>query len=634
MNKNLKLFFKKNRKVIYLLISFFGAFLLFPIFFVNGIYPLQLAKPLWYSIDSSWIVAFNYFKQQHDIWGKDVAFTYGPLAYLYTRLGWGENKYFILIFDLFIFFNFLIIFYKSITVSKNKLIPILLILIVVLTFPLYNGLIYTLVLFGFFVFWVKISFEDFKYWYYILQISILVLLFYSKFNTGLITFPIFLSGLFLNVYEKRLKIYTALLIAVIPFILIFIFSYFLNIDLKNYAITGFEMVKGYNDVMYLTNQIPNSKWVAILSVLGLMVVLGMNRFYLIKKNLLRFLTSFFIFGLSIFVIFKQAFVRADTNHINDFYLSLPILVLCNLDLYHSFSNKINKFLLVASVILPLLFINLSAENNIHFVSKLSKKNYISGFSNFNNNSGLHIREGNFPLPENVLKKIGKNSVDIYPWNSQLVLENNLNYTQRPVFQSFTAYTPWLENLNFNFYNNDSTAPEFVIYEIGAIDNRYAFFDEPKVNLAFVKNYNIVDEFIYDDRKLVLLQKKKDFKTIQLVKIKEYAMYVEDPILPKDSIYYQVVLYHNLKGKITSMLSHAPAVKMKISITNIKNSEYTTSKTLLDTGFFSDKYINDTQSFINLFHQIDSVPKVKRYYIIPQEMEYFNHKMRVIEYKIE
>ena len=261
------------------------------------------------------------------------------------------------------------------------------------------------------------------------------------------------------------------------------------------------------------------------------------------------------------------------------------------------------------------------------------KYYLQGIKDYTPISGLHIIPSPNEFPFSVKAKIGISTVDIYPWNAQLLFENKLNFSPRPVFQSYTAYTKTLEEMNFNHYNSPEKSPEFVIYEFLAIDQRYPLFDEPKVNLCLIKNYSPVELFDFQDRKFILLQKRKDFRPIKLEKVKEYAMIADSPLTPKHNIYYEIGVYNSITGKIISVIDHAPEIKLEIR-TNT-SSEYRTGKKLLESGVFLEQKINKTEDFYSLFFA-DSLAKmeqVKFYNFKPKSPSLFKDKIRITEYKI-
>lgn len=627
-------YFLKNKTFFLgILISFLGSYILFPSYFNLNILPLSVSKELWVSLDPSWTIALNYLKINGATWGKDIAFTYGPLAPLFTRLSWGENKFTFLIFDLFIFINYFYLFLFTFLKSKTKIISLVLILSICLLTPFWSGVANALILMAFLVFWISISIEKFKWVYYFFQIIIILILFYGKFNTALIALPLFYVGLFYNLIVFKENKTSLLLLAFLPLLIIIILSFPFNVDLFFYIKSGFEIIKGYNDVMYLNNQIGYSLLFATLLILALSAIMFLNIFTVNKFKLLKFLVIIFLFSASFFVLYKQSFVRADTSHIIDFFIFIPLFILCNTNLYFKIKNPFLKSILVLLIIFSFSFLFLNFKKKIDLKIKVDKSEYIKAFDNFNNSSGLLLFKNNIPLPDNIIKKIGRQSVDIFPWNIQLLLENELNYLSRPVFQSYSSYTPYLEKLNFDHYNSIN-APEFVLFDYLSIDDRYPFYDETKVNLALLKNYELADSFNYNDRNILLLQKKKDFKEINFIKSKEYAMYIDSPVIMKEGVYYEIFLYHSIKGNLVSLLKNAPEISIKIITNDGSINNYKSSKLLLESGIYSPFLIKNTSDFKNLIQQENSNNKIKGLFIKPLDRTSFRDKIKIIEYKID
>jgi hypothetical protein len=96
----------------------------------------------------------------------------------------------------------------------------------------------------------------------------------------------------------------------------------------------------------------------------------------------------------------------------------------------------------------------------------------------------------YKLDINVSNTIGNSSVDIVPWDIALCWAYDMNWTPRPVFQSYSVYTKYLDDLNSQYYNG-KTAPQFVLYAEGSIDGRYPPFDEPATFRDILLNYGYV-----------------------------------------------------------------------------------------------------------------------------------------------
>ena len=169
-----------NAKSAYVVFSLLAAFLVFPSFFEYNVTPLASDKHLWNSLDPSWALTLNYINNHHFIWGKEFAFTYGPLSYLSTRIAWGCNKYIFFLYDLFCYLNFFLLFYYSLCNNKNKVLTFISIIIIATVVPTYLGGANALVLFMFLVFWLVRNIEEVKRINYVFQIILLCLLFFIK----------------------------------------------------------------------------------------------------------------------------------------------------------------------------------------------------------------------------------------------------------------------------------------------------------------------------------------------------------------------------------------------------------------------------------------------------------------------
>ena len=631
---NLQLFFKDKTNIVGLVLACLCAYMLFPTFFTSGINPLPkiVDNWEWLSLDPSWHVALSYAKQKGLTFGTDFAFTYGPLGWLCTRITWGENRWILLSWDLFFLLNYFLIFLITFIQSKNKILTGLLIALIVLLFPRSAGAASALILMAILVFWVRQSMDTPKPIYYLFQIVIVTLLFFVKFNTGLIVFPFFIAGLVYNFLAKKTKIIYLIGYTILPFALILLLAGPLNVALLPYIKSGFEMVSGFNDVMYSSNQIPNSRFYLFIIIALLSILLFLNSYKEFKKEYLKGAIILFLVGATFFVLYKQAFTRADEGHVIDFFIFVPFVILCNFDLHRHIKTVLLKGVLIIVLVIPLYVVAVKQQQPLALSEKFSKATYFPIFKLCTPDFGVNLTQG-FQLPDNIKQKIGSKTVDVYPYNIKMLLENELNYLPRPVCQSYTAYTPYLENLNFDQYNNMDTAPEYVIYQFLTIDGRYPLFDEPKVNLALYKNYEVAEEFVFQNQKFLLLHKKSNFKPVKLEKFNEYAILLNDPFIPVKGIYYTVEIYNSITGKITSIYDHAPEIRLTIQILNGRQLNYKTSKLLLESGIFSDSFIGDTDNANEFFNEKVTADKIRYYKFTPLNPSAFNDKVRITEYKI-
>lgn len=630
MIKEIKQFFGNKITLIGLLLALVCALIHIPRYFDIYFPPLSPSTDVWWGLDLSWILTLNYANLKELTWGTDFAFTYGPLSYLSTRLGWGTSGNALILFDVFFYLNLFLVYFLSFKNSQNKVITALLIIGYTLLIPVHIGSSTALILLAFLVFWIRQSIEKPKFIYYLFQITLLFVLFFIKFNTGLIAFPLFLLGLSYNLISKKGKAYWLLLYALTPIILVIVAGKFLNVDLSNYVKTAMEIIAGYNDIMYLEHKFTR-RLLALFVFFSTLFILGHRAFAEGKNNAIKNVTVFILYAIPMFVLYKSGFVRGLET---EFFIFSVLLLLSVQDLHFENFKKYSNVILIMCLIGSFGIVYLDRGTRLPFetTNKIDKY-YLQGIKDFTPISGLHIFPSPNLFPSSLTQKIGVNTVDIYPWNAQLLFENKLNFSPRPVFQSYTAYTKVLEEMNFNHYNTKETAPEFVIYEFLAIDQRYPLFDEPKVNLCLLKNYTPVELFDFQERKFILLQKKTDFKPIKLQKIKEYAMMIESPLAPENNVFYEIGVYNSITGSLVSVVDHAPELSLEIKTAT--TTEYRTGKKLLESGVFLEQKINTTEDFYSLFFadSLAKMEKVKFYNFKPKSPSLFKDKIRITEYKI-
>ena len=627
INKNKQIFNFQN--VLYFLIAIIGTFLIVPKYFDGYISPLPVISKdnLWQSLDSSWVITLNYANFKNLTWGKDFIFTYGPLGFLSTRVGWGVNVFNFLLFDVLLFFNFFYIYFQSMKVSKNKLLTIILVLFNFILIPVLIGPGYSHLLLAFLVFWVLRNIENSKHINFCIQVIIFTIIFYVKFNTAIIAAPIYYLGIIYLFIEKKETKRNLFFYSVLPLILIIILSLILNVNLYSYITTAFEIISGYNDIMYLEHNFIN-KMTALIIIILTTIIFVFN-YVAFKGNKLKQIIKFIIFIIPVFVLYKSGFVRGLET---DFFIYSTFYFIVNPEIHANKFKFLNSSLLL--VCLGLIFYQCYFVNNLKFDFKdKTDKYYLIGLKSFTPTSSFKLVPNNNQLPIEVKNIIGQSKVDVFPWNSQMAFENELNFYNRPVFQSYTSFTEKLEKLNFEHYNNTNTAPNFVLFDYASLDYRYPMFDEPLVNIALLKNYSPAKKFEFQGRQMLLLKKNDVFRKIKLIENKQYAMFLDSNITPKKDIFYKIEIYNSWKGKLYSIFKHAPEIQLHIDSNQPR--DYHIGSKLLSTGIFGNLHISTTEDFLKLYNmkESESLSTIKKYNINFIDKANFKDKIKITEYKV-
>jgi hypothetical protein len=108
-----------NQNTLLLSIAFVLA--VYTVSFPFAEYPWVVSDgPSWYGLDVSWQMTLNYARAMHWTWGKDIIYTYGPLGFLGTRLGFGISRWAFLLFDIFFVANMFYLFRDFLRLNNNK----------------------------------------------------------------------------------------------------------------------------------------------------------------------------------------------------------------------------------------------------------------------------------------------------------------------------------------------------------------------------------------------------------------------------------------------------------------------------------------------------------------------------------
>jgi hypothetical protein len=94
--------------------------------------------------------------------------------------------------------------------------------------------------------------------------------------------------------------------------------------------------------------------------------------------------------------------------------------------------------------------------------------------------------------KNLRAIVGQETIDVINFDQYFALREHLNYRARPVFQSYTAYTPALLEQNLRFYQG-SRAPQFVFARLQSVDSRYPAQDDSLLLEELPRRYLMVKE---------------------------------------------------------------------------------------------------------------------------------------------
>lgn len=601
------------------------------------VYPeLTADGPSWLGLDVSWQMTLNYANIQDWVWGKDIVFTYGPLGFLATRIGWGVSRWTFLLFDLFMIVNFFYIFKDFLKASTNKFVGVFILLATTLTLNMMHGTDLSLLLLAFSFYWIYKSYANPTPSSLVWLGLIVIIAFYVKMNTGLLVILLFLTHIMLMYFLNKISLKSGLISLGVLTLGLVGSAWLLNVSLPGYIHGSFELIKGYNSSMYLDDGNTGAENnIALVYTLIKYLFIAFAIYLFLKGKLVQFF--FLAIGIGyVLLLKKQALIRGDIQHLSEFFCYVPlVLIYGNLVHHRDTIQKYFSAVMLAIVLLCLFFktdmLNKQVDNL--FLERFSTKQaYIEQFINADSDAYANQKNKKY-IPERILNTIGNATVDIFPWDISYLIENNLNYKPRPIIQSYSAYTQYLQQLNYDSYINDG--PEYIIYDYESIDRRYPFGDETKLSMLIVKNYSIADSFESNGRSRLLLKKRSDAikpLNIELVETRTFDIKDRFPIVEGTNMVKVHVKYHSA-GRKAAMLDRPPAIDLCVYISNGHEFVYKTSMELLKAGQKSDKMVVTLKDLVTLLvseEDLDSITSMS----LSLNRDFFDPEITVEYYKVK
>jgi hypothetical protein len=448
-------------------------------------------------MDPSWHLSLQLAVIKGLVFGRDFVFTYGPLGYLLIHAA--VNKAVLLGFDLFVLGSLVCIYRGLLPRRPAPLDALLLVGLAAVTKICWGGAPVA-VLFTILCYWLWRVCEGGSAPAVAGSLIAAAVLFFGKVNYALVVaflMPVYAAGLMVFCRSRRAQ--AGVFLAGFP-VLIGLGAWVWHVDLPRYLHSGIELVTGYQEAMftYSSEFFPAVLLGCLfLAGMGIIAIVGWRRFS--WREQIMFLP---LVGLAALLLFKNAFLRADVEHAASFSAGLPLLLAVWLVGWRG-----------AATVRGLLFVSLICSITLltwqpgSFGRPFSRE--ILPFSYCRQALGVpwretapHLEAGlraahpECVFPAEIQSAIGSATVDVMPAESSMAILNGLNYHERPVPQSYSAYNRWLDGLNAGFLES-SNAPAYVIYAFdrnARIDGRPAAWDESLAKAALLENYAFVSEF--------------------------------------------------------------------------------------------------------------------------------------------
>lgn len=189
-------------------------------------------------------------------------------------------------------------------------------------------------------------------------------------------------------------------------------------------------------------------------------------------------------------------------------------------------------------------------------------------------------------------------VDIYFYEQALVLVSDNEWNPRPVFQSYSAYTPGMAKLNEEHLRSKES-PNWVLIDLQNIDGRLPSLDDGMSWLALLDNYRVSS---FDGQFLTLRKNQSLEAKSNLDVIYEQEQRIGVTVaLPEANgpLYAEVKLRPTLLGRLLITLFKPPQLNMALTLRNGKTETYRVISNMMETGFVVSPLVCNTADFASL-----------------------------------
>jgi hypothetical protein len=269
-----------------------------------------------------------------------------------------------------------------------------------------------------------------------------------------------------------------------------------------YLYGAFQVAAGYGEAMALDGN--RSELYLAAAIVG-MLAAALIPFRRAGRLGLREATLALVFGLALFLQWKNGFIRHDHHCVGffTFALTLPFLLPARFPAYY-WRTAPRVILLCCVLLLSAAGIEFAQKNHhlphtfnpFHVLSESGthwKSNLAMAFSPAQLNARLREEQAAltalYQLPR-IKAVVGDAPVDLISYEQGLVFQNRLNWRPRPALQSYSAYTPFLISADAQFLDGPD-APEYVLFKFQPIDNRVPVLEDGAALLELLHHYQPV-----------------------------------------------------------------------------------------------------------------------------------------------
>jgi hypothetical protein len=199
--------------------------------------------------------------------------------------------------------------------------------------------------------------------------------------------------------------------------------------------------------------------------------------------------------------------------------------------------------------------------------------------------------------------------DLYSYEQTLVFAEGLSYAPRPVFQSYSAYTPELARMNAEHLRAAKAATN-ILFAIQPIDQRFPALEDGYSWLELLARYDLKNSGDAP-AKFLWLTRADTPRQFGLEPLNNVAARMGEKVsLPARDhklIWVEIAIHKSLAGNLVSWLYKPPPLMLEVTLKDHSRRSYRLVPGMAADGFLLSPVIADNESFAALATREGTAP---------------------------
>lgn len=551
-------------------------------------------------LDASWAVGLNQAIAQGLAFGKDIFFTLGPYSSIYTKFYHPATDFMMVGGSLYLalfYWIAIVLLMKGIKWRWSIAFAILLFSMIYardslfFSYPLIIGLlIHKLILRK------EIPFNNNSYILLALLFTPLGLLPLIKGSLLILCVITILScSLVMYLSEQRTLALICLISPIVSMLFFWMSSGQTIFNLPGYFSSTLSLASGFTEAMANNGDSKEIIFFWITSSCILLSIIIPKQLSILSKVFL-----FCVFFVFLFLSFKAGFTR----HFGHAFIAGTSVLIASFLLPYLYSSKITLPLLVLSIYTATYI-------NGHYTKISIRDNFMSTYTAAyygvkNRIQNKNWLQQNFSLTMNYLKDrdgfpIMSGTTDIYSYNQTSLIAAKMKWSPRPVFQSYSVFTPKMAETNRNYLISDHK-PDNIIFKVEPIDNRIPSLEDGISWAALINYYQPV----HLEKDFLFLRKKTGNKPIASLKSlkTEIHTFGEQVTIPNTSkpLFVEIDIQPTIWGVLVTAFFKPNQLHVNFELKNGSQKQYRLISNMAKSGFLLSPLVENSAEFGLLFSQ--------------------------------